>query len=82
MMKGGYKMEDSRRGEIAVSIIKYLMRKHGVELSQNNMRQMGIVAKETGIPVAEIREFVQPLLEEMLAEFFFKQPSLFIPVKR
>jgi len=64
-------MEDPKRqGEIALKVVKHLMRKRGVTLSQNNMREFGNAAKEIGVPVEELKQFAQPLVQELLDECF------------
>jgi len=60
-------MEDPKRqGEIALKVVKHLMRKRG----QNNMREFGNAAKEIGVPVEELKQFAQPLVQELLDECF------------
>ncbi len=67
-------MDPKRQGEIALKLVKYLMRKSGVTLSQDNMRQFGNVAKAIGVPVDELKQFAKPLMQELLDEsFFFRQ---------
>jgi hypothetical protein len=63
-------MDPKRRGEIALKVVKLLMRKRGVTLSQNNMREFGNLAKEVGVSVEELKQFAQPLVQELLDEYF------------
>jgi hypothetical protein len=63
-------MDEKRQGEIALMFVKYLVRKHGVEVSRNKMREADGLAKAIGIPVEELKQFVQPLLEEFIHELF------------
>ncbi len=63
-------MDEKRQGEISLLLVKYLLRKKGIELSQNKMREADGVAKAIGIPVGELKKFVQLLIEEFTVELF------------
>ncbi len=63
-------MDPKRQGEIALMVVKYLMRKRGIQLSQSHTREFGNAAKDIGVPVEELRLFVKPLAQELLDECF------------
>jgi len=63
-------MDPKRQGEIALKLVKYYMREHGVRLSQDNMRDSGNVAKAIGVPIEELKQFAKPLMQELLDECF------------
>ena len=63
-------MDPKRQGEIALKLVKYLMRKRGIQLSQENMREFGNVAKAIEVPVEELKQFAKPLMQEVLDECF------------
>lgn len=63
-------MDPTRQGEIALKLVKYLMHKRGVTLSQENMREFGNIAKATGVSVQELKQFAKPLVQELLDECF------------
>ncbi len=47
-------MDDRRMGEIAVAHIKYQMKTEGFRLTPNYKRELGNIAKGTGIPLGEL----------------------------
>ncbi len=63
-------MDQKRQGEIAVKLVKYFMRKHGVALLQNNMRELGNVAKAIEVSYGELKQFAKPLMQELIDECF------------
>ena len=63
-------MDPKRQGEIALKLVKYLVRKRGITLSQDNMREFGNVAKAIEVPVEELKQFAKPLMQEVLDEYF------------
>lgn len=63
-------MDLKRQGEIALKLVKYLLRKRGGTLSQDNMREFGNVAKAIEVPVEELKQFTKPLMQELLDECF------------
>jgi hypothetical protein len=68
-------MDPKRQGEIALMVLKYLLRKQGIELSRNKMRETSGLAKAIGISVEELKQFVQPLVEEFMRELFAMKQS-------
>ncbi len=63
-------MSRERQGEIALKVLKYMLRQRGVTLSPDKMREFGNLAKETGIPVDELKTFAKPIFQEMLDDCF------------
>lgn len=68
-------MDAKRQGEIALLIVRYMIRRRGVMLSHDTMREFGNIAKSTGIPVEELKQFARPLLREFLDECFQDGPK-------
>ena len=58
----GVSMDPKRQGEIALKLVKHLLRKRGVTL--------GNVAKAIEVPVEELKQFAKPLMQEILDECF------------
>lgn len=54
-------LTDQRRGELALIILKNILRDQGVHLGKNEMRKVTKFAKETGIPLEEARAFLLEL---------------------
>mgnify|MGYP001570258738 CR=1 FL=1 len=63
-------MDTKRQGEIALVLLKHLMRKKGLNLSPSMMRDFGNASKETGIPIDELKQFSKSIMQEMLDECF------------
>lgn len=63
-------LSEQRKGEIAIALLKYDIKKRGVRLLPENKRQFGQVSKETGVPVDELKKFMKPIAQEILDEFF------------
>jgi hypothetical protein len=63
-------MDTKRQGEIALQLVKHVMRKRGITLSQDNMRELGNTAKAIGVSVEELKQFIKPLIQELLNECF------------
>lgn len=63
-------MDPKRQGEIALKLVKHLLHKRGVTLSQDNMREFGNVAKAIEVPVEELKQFAKPLMQELFDECF------------
>lgn len=61
--------------QIARKLLKYKAMHEGITLSTGNARQLGSVAKDLGIPMEELQNFIRPLLHEIVDE-------LFIPKKK
>lgn len=65
-------MEEKRKGEIALALLKYWMGREGIRVTPDLTRDLGNVAKETGIPQDELKKFVKIFVEELLEKTFGK----------
>ena len=65
-------MTDSRKAEIAILLIKEVIREKGVVLTPSFRQDMERDAKDLGIPVDEFMEFVEPIIRELVDEAFAK----------
>ena len=65
-------MDEKKKGEIALALLKYRMGREGIRLTPDLKRDLGNVAKETGIPQGELKEFAKIFFEELLEETFGK----------
>ena len=63
-------MDSARKGEIALLLFKREIAKRGVPLSQNNMRDLGNIAKEINVPLEEMKEFLKPIIQELFDTVF------------
>jgi len=63
-------MDEKRKGEIALALLKYRMGREGIRLTPDIKRELGNVVKETGIPQNELKEFGRIFIEEILEETF------------
>jgi len=65
-------MDETRRGEIAIAILKDRLRTDGFSKldSSSVKRSVGNLAKRTNIPCKELLEFGQNLIEEVVKETF------------
>jgi hypothetical protein len=60
-------MDEKRKGEIALVLLKYQIRRGEIRLTDVS-RKLGNLAKETGIPRDELKEFARIILAEFLKE--------------
>ncbi len=65
-------MDNRRKGEIALVLLKYRLGREGIRLIPDAKRELGDLAKATGVPLNELNEFFRLLIEEMLEEAFGK----------
>jgi len=63
-------MDPRRQGEIALKLTKYYLYKRGVTFSQNNVREIGNIAKAIGVPLEELKQFFRLIIQEALDEYF------------
>ena len=63
-------MDPKRQGEIALKLVKYALRERGIRLSPENMREFGNMAKAIGVSADELKQFAQPIAQEILDECF------------
>ncbi len=66
------RMTDIRKGEIALAILRYRMRKEGIHLNENLKRELGNLSEATKVPQDELKEFGKIFIEEFLRETFGK----------
>lgn len=59
-----------RAGQIALKVLKYLMRKRGVTLSLQSNRELGNIAKAIEVPLSRLKKFAKPLIQEFVDECF------------
>lgn len=60
-------MDPARQGEIALKLVKLIIKDAGIHLRQNELnRKLGNVAKDIEVSPEELKEFVRPMLQEML----------------
>jgi hypothetical protein len=65
-------MDDIRKGQIALLLIKHQLREKGVRLTPNFRREVGNEAKAIGVPIEEATEFVELIVRELVEETFAK----------
>jgi len=63
-------MDEKRKGEIALILLEYILLQKGITFSKNTLRNMGNVAKETGIPLEELKEFSKPIILGAIEKIF------------
>ena len=64
-------MNERRKGEIALALLKYRVGREGIRLTPDK-RELGNIAQATGIPEDELKEFGRILIEDLLEETFGK----------
>jgi hypothetical protein len=67
------RMDEKRKGEIAIAVEKYRLRRTGIFLKNDSKREIGNLAKECGISIDEVMEFFKDIVTEMTQEFFAKK---------
>lgn len=63
-------LSQQRKGEIALSIFEYAMKKKLQQHFEGWKREMGNIAKESGVPYGELKSFLRPLAQSVLDEMF------------
>ena len=63
-------MDERRKGEIALALVKHHLSREGIRLGPDMKRELGNIAKATGIPLDELKKFEKLLIEELLEEIF------------
>ncbi|MEK7603609.1 MAG: hypothetical protein AAB461_00630 [Patescibacteria group bacterium] len=69
-------MDDIRKGQIALLLLKHQLRKKGVKLTPNIRREIGNDAKAIGISIEEATEFVGLIVRELVEETLAKIEKL------
>jgi endonuclease III-like uncharacterized protein len=57
-------------GEIAQKLLLYKVKRSGITISASSARELGNVAKETGVPLDELKKFVRDNLHELIDELY------------
>jgi hypothetical protein len=65
-------MTDGRKLEIAMGLLRHLMRDHGITLSHDRKMEIEEAARVIGVSVDEVKEFLRPLVQELVDEQFGK----------
>ena len=65
-----------RRGQIAILVVKQVLRKEGILFDENFHKKMEERAKEIGISVEELIAFSEPLIREVIDECFAEAKCL------
>lgn len=63
-------MTEERKRVIAVSLLEHMGKKKFKSQFDSFNRDLGNIAKETGIPVDELKGFVKPIIQSALDESF------------
>jgi len=63
------KMDKERKGEIAYILLKRQVAQEGIRFA-SIAREIGNIAKRTGVPQNELKKFGRTLIEEILEETF------------
>lgn len=75
IQKKKVQMDKVRKGEIALKVVGYYLRKRGFEMTEHRLREAPNIAKELGIEVEELREFAHSVLTEQLDTLLQPKPS-------
>ena len=67
------RMDQVRKGEIALAVLKNQLRKKGLTIGPNFIRELGNAAKSVGVPKEEIIELAEELTRELVDEIFAKK---------
>ena len=65
-------MDEKRKGEIALALLKHRTGREGIRilLHPDIKRDLGDIAKESGIPLDELKKFAKIFIEELLEKTF------------
>lgn len=63
-------LDEKRKGEIALLLLKYQMKEKGIRISPNFRREAGNEAKAIGIPTEDAMEFIEEIVRELVDETF------------
>lgn len=64
-------MEEARKGEIALAMLRHLKKKEGINLNPSNMKRgLGNLSKELNISIEELTEFAREEAQAILNECF------------
>ena len=63
-------LSQQRKGEIALSVFEYAMKKKLQQNFEGWKRELGNIAKESGVSYDELKSFLKPLAQAVLDEMF------------
>ena len=63
-------LSQQRKGEISLSIFEYAMKKKIQQNFEGWKRELGNIAKESGVPYDELKSFLRPIAQSVLDEMF------------
>lgn len=66
-------MDDIRKGQIALLVLKHMLAKKGMEIGPKARRDLGNMAKEIDVPFDEFLEFSELLAREFIEKTFAKK---------
>ena len=66
-------MDEKRKGEIALAVLKYNLTQRPMLLNSNNVkRRLGNASKVTGVPIEELEELFRSIMQEVVEKAFSK----------
>lgn len=68
-------LSDKRKGEIALLVLKGILRQKGICLSSDMKEDALKEAKKMGIPASEAEQFFEDLVRELVEEVFSKKEN-------
>ncbi len=63
-------MDANRELQIAKFVLREILRKQGIQLSGNTLRDLKNKAQKMGVPLGELQEFARPFVQELVDECF------------
>jgi hypothetical protein len=75
-------MDNVRKGEIALLMIKQKIRREGVILNPESLRDIKNQADKLGVPLEEAVEFLEVMTRELVEEMFAKKDELIANAKK
>jgi hypothetical protein len=63
-------LSQERKAEIAVSLLEYLAKKKFKSQFESFNRDLGNIAKESGVPAEELKSFLKPIAQSAVDEAF------------
>jgi len=63
-------LSDERKGQIALQILNFLVRKEGIRLSAASREEIESLSKEIGVPVGELLQLAKEIVDGVVRETF------------
>ena len=63
-------LSDARKGQIALQILNFLVRKEGIRLSAASREEIESLSKEIGVPVGELLQLAKEIVDGVVRETF------------